>query len=390
MGIFSKKKTEDLVLLFDIGSSSVGAALFYKKSSGVPEMIYSRRESITLETKINIDRFLHLTIEALKIVANDVCMKGFGTPAQIYCVLSSPWHASQTRVIRLVKDEPVIFTQKLADELIAKEVALFEEEHKHFYEDGNGKATTIELKNMKTILNGYEVINPYGQKAKEIEMSVFVSMVEEHITDMIVENINRHFRSAKIKFISFVMASSTVARDMFVHQDNFLLVNIGGEVTDISMIKKDIIRESISFPMGRNFMVRGLALELGVDLRQAETYLSLYKDEHLDDATLKKIEPAVSKIKTEWLKNFQDFLSTLSNDISIPSTVFITVEKDLAKFFGDIIKTEQFNQYILTESKFRVIFLGSQELHGIAILKDHVERDPFLVIESIYINHFLG
>jgi cell division ATPase FtsA len=278
----------------------------------------------------------------------------------------------------------------LDDELIAKELKLFEEEHKHFYEDGNGKATTIELKNMKTILNGYESANPYGQKAKEVEMSVFVSMVEEHIVDMIVENINRHFRSAKIKFISFVMASSTVARDMFVNQDSFLLVNIGGEVTDISMIKKDIIKESISFPMGRNFMVRGLAEELGVELTEAETYLSLYKDDHLDTAQEKKIEPAVTKIKTEWLKNFQDFLSTLSNDISIPSTVFITVEKDLAKFFSDIIKTEQFNQYILTESKFRVIFLGSQELHGIATLKDHVERDPFLVIESIYINHFLS
>ena len=390
MGIFSKKEKKELVLLFDIGSSSVGAALFYKQASGVPDIIYTVRRPITLENKINIDRFLHLTIEALKIVANDICMKGFGAPTEIYCVLSSPWHASQTRVLKLIKDTPIIFTQKLADELIAKELKLFEEEHKHFYEDGNGKATTIELKNMKTILNGYESANPYGQKAKEIEMSVFVSMVEEHIVDMIVENINRHFRSAKIKFISFVMASSTVARDMFVNQDSFLLVNIGGEVTDISMIKKDIIKESISFPMGRNFMVRGLAEDLGVELTEAETYLSLYKDDHLDTAQEKKIEPAVTKIKTEWLKNFQDFLSTLSNDISIPSTVFITVEKDLAKFFSDIIKTEQFNQYILTESKFRVIFLGSQELHGIALLKDHVERDPFLVIESIYINHFLS
>ena len=36
------------------------------------------------------------------------------------------------------------------------------------------------------------------------------------------------------------MASFTVARDMFMQQDNFLLVDIGGEVTDISMIKRKI------------------------------------------------------------------------------------------------------------------------------------------------------
>lgn len=389
MGIFSKKKKGELVLVFDVGSSSVGGAMFLKTHEGVPEIIYSYRLPVQLEKKINIDRFLHLTIEALKVVSDNICTKALGVPKEIYCVLSSPWHASQTRTIKLIKDTPIVFNEKLRDELINNDIKLFEEEHKHFYEDGNGKIKTIELKNMKTLLNGYESSNPNGQKAKEIEISVFVSMVEEHIVDMIVENINRHFQSSKIKFISFVLATSTVARDMFIHQDNFLLVNIGGEVTDISMIKKDIIKESISFPMGRNFMARSLAEELDVPIPEAQSLLALYKDEHMEAKTRKKIEPAIIKIKTEWLRNFQDFLSTLSNDISIPSTVFITVEKDLASFFSEIIKSEQFNQYILTESKFRVIFLGSQELHGIAKLGENVERDPFLVLESIYINRFL-
>jgi cell division ATPase FtsA len=180
-----------------------------------------------------------------------------------------------------------------------------------------------------------------------------------------------------------------VARDTFINQENFLLVNIGGEVTDISMIKKDIIRESVSFPLGHNFVVRGVAEGVDCSLDEARSFLSLYKNDHISDVSKRKLEPVISAVKTEWLKNFQEFLSNLTSDISIPSVVFITIDKDLAKFFSEIIKTEQFNQYILTESKFKVIFLGAQDLHGIALFEENTSHDPFLIIESIYINRFL-
>jgi len=117
--------------------------------------------------------------------------------------------------------------------------------------------------------------------------------------------------------------------------------------------------------------------------------LSLYKDGHIADTSLKKVESVISKVKNTWLAKFQEAISNLTNDISIPATVFITVDHSLVDFFSEIIKTEEFNQYTLTESKFRVVFLGIQALHGIAIFDGEVNRDPFLIIESIYINNFL-
>ena len=83
------------------------------------------------------------------------------------------------------------------------------------------------------------------------------------------------------------------------------------------------------------------------------------------------------------------YLVNLSNDISIPSTIFLTVDQDLASFFTETIKSEQFNQYTLTESKFEVIFLSTEMLHDIAVFKDLVIREPFLIIDSVYINRFL-
>jgi hypothetical protein len=242
---------------------------------------------------------------------------------------------------------------------------------------------------MSTTLNGYKTAKPFGQKAKELEMSIFISMSQESLLTEIEKSIIRHFNVPEIKFTSFAMASFAVARDMFVNLESFLLVNIGGEVTDISMVKKEVIRESISFPIGENFIVRRLAKVLKTTFDEAQSFMTIYNEGHMADTLLKKVDPVVTEIRTEWLRNFQESLRNLTNDISIPATIFITVNKDLADFFSKTIKTEQLNQYTLTESKFRMLFLSIESLHGIAIVKDDVVRDPFLIIESIYINQFL-
>jgi cell division ATPase FtsA len=388
MGIFSKiEKREEMVVVFDVGSFSVGAAVFYIRKNGSPEIIYSIREPVVFENEINFDKFLSSTIKSLEVVVNKICMMHFGSPDKIFCVLSSPWYASQTRVVNLEKNTPFVFNSKLADSLIEKEVILFKEEHS--IKDTESHIVPIELKNMKIMLNGYDAPKPLGQKAKELEMTLFISMSQRQILDNITDAINKHFNNRVIKFSSFVMASFSVARDMFVNQENFLLVDIGGEITDISMVKKDVLCESISFPMGRNHMVRGISKALGCTLDEAKSYISLYKDNHMEDSAAKKFKPFMDQFKIDWLKDFQEALANLSNDISIPSTIFLTVEKDLADFFSEIIKNEQFNQYTLTESKFRIIVLGTEALHGIAVFKENIIRDPFLIIESIYINRFI-
>jgi len=390
MGIFfGNKEKEKLILVFDIGSSSVGGALFWTQKSGVPKMVFSIREPLALEENITADRFLYLTIKSLEVVASRVHGAGIGVPEMIFCVLSSPWHVSQARVIRLEKNAPFIFTPKLAVDLIKKEISIFEEEYLEKYPDIKSSVRSIEFKNIKTVLNGYETSKPLDQKTKELEMTIFVSISPEQVLTNIEKVITKHFHAKEIRFSSFTMASFAVVRDTFASQDNFLLIDVGGEVTDISMIKNNIFHESISFPLGLNFMIRGVASALKSSLNEARSLISLYKDGHAVESTVKKIGSVIEKLKGDWLLKFQESLSSLSKDISVPATIYLVAEKEMADFFSEIIKTEQFNQYTLTESKFKIVFLGAEAFHSMVLFKENVNRDSVLIIDSIYINRFL-
>lgn len=390
MGIFSgHKNKEDLMLVFNIGSSSVGGALFLAQKSGIPKIIFSTREPIPIEEQVEIDRFLSLTTQSLEIVAKKILGAGMGAPKRIFCVLSSPLYVSQTRIISYKKNTPFVFTTKLADALIQKEIKIFQEDHLTKYATVGGGIRTIELKNIKTMLNGYETANPLNQSAKELEMIIFISMSGEQILKKIEDTIGKYFHFNQIKFSSFTMLFFTAVRDIFKQQENFLLVDIGGEVTDISMIKKNILRESISFPLGRNFLTRGVASGLDCTMAEANSFISLFKDGHAEKTVAKKLSLIMKELQKKWLEKFQESLANLSHDISIPSTIYIAIDKDLADFFSETIKSEQFSQYTLAESKFEVVFLSTELLHGIATFKEPIIREPFLIIDSIYINRFL-
>ena len=155
------------------------------------------------------------------------------------------------------------------------------------------------------------------------------------------------------------------------------------------MVKKDILRSSASFPLGSNFLIRGMSSELKCSLDEAKSYLSIFKDGHAEKDTHEKIEAVIKKLKATWLLKFQESLVNISHDISIPSTIFLTTDKDLSEFWTETIKAEQYNQYTLTESKFNVVFLGVNALHGVVNFQENTNRDPLLIIEAIYINHFL-
>jgi hypothetical protein len=117
--------------------------------------------------------------------------------------------------------------------------------------------------------------------------------------------------------------------------------------------------------------------------------ISLWVDGHAEEKVTKKLSITIEKIRDEWLKSFQESLANLSNDISIPATIFMTTDKNLADFFCQTIKAEQFNQYTLTESKFEIIFLNAQTFLGLAIFEEKKICDSSLIIDAVYVNRFL-
>ncbi len=388
MSLFSSKKKKDIVALFDIGTSSVGGALIVKDNKNIPTIIFSVREPIKITENFDFDRFFSYTMQSIQKVAHKINLSGLGVPNKIYCTLSSPWYASQTRSIKLEKNTNFIFNSKLASDLNKKEFSLFEQENIKQNNDIISGAHIIETKNMSVSLNGYRVQKPLGMKAKKVEMSLFLSMVEKNIITKIEESIGRYLHFKNIKFSSFIFSSFTTLRDVFPKEEDFIFMDIGGEITEIGMVKKDILLESVSFPYGKNFILRSLSKKIGHDIDHTKSLFNLYLQGHLEKKNSEKIKKELDILSLEWLKQLGISLNALSSHILLPHTVFLLVEQDMISFFGDIIKKEESNQYTKTISKFKIIPIDTKILHGQVIFEKETKRDVPIITQSIYINRY--
>ena len=365
MGIFSKEKEESkVVLILDIGSSSIGGALV-ETGDGTYKTIFSTNEQLVIEENINIDRLFSLTIKSLDIILGRIFNQHLPAPSRIICVLPSLWHVLEIRRIGISKNTPFLFTPKLADELLRKEATLFQEEHSNDYGDLlKDGMEPMELKTMKTVLNGYHTDSPFGKRAKELEMSVFISFAPRDVLEKLRNTIHKYFHNMELKFSSSILISFTGTRDMSPQSD-FLLVEAGGEITDVSIIKRGELCGSVSFPLGCNFIIRKIAEQMNSSVALASSLFSLHQSGHMENNSLRKVGLIMNSARAEWIKSFEKAISGILDDVSVPSFIFLLTEPEFADFIVTAIRMEQANQHDWAEKIFQPTILHREIIRAL-------------------------
>ncbi len=364
MGIFSReKKDTERVLILDIDSSFIGASVLESSEAGTRD-VFSVREPIDMEEG-DPERFLAATLRSLKAALGEVFALHMPAPDKIFCLLSSPWYVSEIRKIKMAKNVPFVFTAKLADELLRKEAELLESRYMAEYGNRSGEGMEpIELKTMRTLLNGYAAASPLGKKAKELEVSVYISAAPSDILEKMRSAVNGYFHNPSLKFMSSCFASFSATRDLFSEND-YLLVEIGGETTDLSMVKKGELSGFLSFPIGSGFLSRHLARNFGSSRIEAASLVSLHVRGHAERLLGRRMAPALKGAGDAWLSEFERALSDISDDVAAPSSVVVVTDPRYSGFFQRAIGREQSHQYDWSESKFKTVFFSKEALHSL-------------------------
>lgn len=395
----SKHKSTAPVIIFDIGSGSVGAALVAFENDSVPTILYSVRIPISFQKEIRPGLFLKRMLHTLEGVALELEQKGiaqldrglFGKKkiGQILCVFSSPWYTSQTKMLTIERKRTFTVSADFIEKMLSKAKKHFE---KSVQENENTKhilnPNIIESNIIYTTLNGYKTANPYGRKVHSVETAVFFSLISGNMSKMVTEVFEKVFNTRKISFHSFTLASFSVIRDIFHTEENFLIIDISGEITEISLIREGVLLETVSFPIGKYSMLRGIASALRTIPEEAHSLIRL----HFEGK--KKGTPAVEKYlnvaEKEWQATLSRALTDLSGGLSLPRTVFLTVDSDLGGWFKNIISGETLGHEAFATGPFSVVMLDGTKFHNYYTLQKGVPSDSFLGLETLFFHKVLS
>lgn len=384
--LFTSLKKEKLVAIFDIGSGSVGGALVRipKDEKGLPTIIKSTRTDIVVRKELDFNVYMKDMILALGFTSRALFQSKLGAPSEVVCVMTSPWYLSETRVIKLEKEHSFVFTKRLADELSQKEVLSLSKTYQIQYGEVNSTPEIIEHLILGVSMNGYQVDEPLGKKTRSIEMNMVVSLVPKIFLDKIRDTISKTYHRIPVSFSSFMLSSFLAVRDKYITNDSYLLIDISGEVTDVGIVTKGVLKDSLSFPYGRKTFYRDICNKMNIEPRDASEIFSLYEKGTLADKELEKLTPILKSLEVSWIKSFKESIGTLPRTLTLPSLAFLTTDDDIKDWFVKVINSEEYLQSIVPDKQFTLVSIDGPDFLNMCNIENS-SCDPFLMIEAISI-----
>lgn len=384
--LFNNKKEEEIVAIFDIGSGSIAGAIAQipKEKGKLPVILKSVRTEIDYnKEKLDTNVFIRNMLKTLESVSSDIYQMKFASPKKIFCVVASPWYSSETRVLKTTRDSEFVFTSKIADDLLQKEIKQIldfnNKKNKNIYNE----LEIIDSQIMSVSLNGYQIESPLGVHTKAVEINMIVSLAQKFFLDKIRKVISKDFHDTPVIFSSFMVASYLAIRDKYISPDSYLILDIGGEITEVGIVSRGSLKASLSFPFGKKTIFRYISTKMEVDLRDAKELFNLYNNDNLTEKKRKEIEPLFKSIENSWSESFRNCISLLPHVLALPSTIFLTADNDVIKWFKNVISNEEFIQSMTLLHKCTVVSLNGNEFTQMCKFNDKSDCDPFLMIEAI-------
>jgi len=395
LSIFNQK-TQEVSAIIDIGSGSVGGCLVVNQKNPKEEkplMVFSTRIQIILgdhasQTKDYTGPMLKSLSQVLHTLSDWSNEKQGSYKYQIrdvLCLLASQWCFCITEKIENKSEKLFLISNHFLEKSLSEAREGARSHIDMLYGDEKENLVLVDEKVQKVYLNGYAISNFYLKNVSDFSALVKFSYTSTDLVSRLEDVIGSVWKRIDIKFSSSSTAAYVSLISLFPHVEEYLLADIASHATEISIVRDGVLQNTISFPHGRNFLIRKFAERLHVVPAVMESFLKIYSKGMADEKLRAKIDRYLGEVKVEWLEAFHAALPSLSTDIILPKTFFLLAGSELGSFFLAILEKEKYSELPFAQ-EFKIIVLDRDQCATLVTLLPGVKTDPALLMGSIYLH----
>ena len=108
------------------------------------------------------------------------------------------------------------------------------------------------------------------------------------------------FVHTPLRFATSSLVVFKVLSDIIKDKEGFLIIDIGGETTEINIIRNNALEQSASFFKGNNFLFRKVSAALNTFLKETPSIVQAYSRGHRSLESSDKIAAAIKDSTEEW------------------------------------------------------------------------------------------
>lgn len=371
---FSRAEAHENVALFDIGSGSVAGALAQVSSKEPPALYFTARVPVERRGDESLTAAMERSLKALA----DLMIKE-GAPAlrretgsahlhDIVASISAPWQETHVTVDTVQQARPFTFTEGLLNERIKSVSSV-----KEGYEPSTHSV-------IATLLNGYEISQPFGKRAKRADMVIVSSSILSEVDDAVRNILRRTFHTRDVRIAAFADVAYTAFRDLFPHERDFIVMDVAGEGTDLIFIKQGLLLDVATAPCGVNALLAGAQHAARISVTAAN-------DENVIDSDRNsRFAGAASEAENAWLEEIRNSLKSFASRHPLPRTVFLLADGHAREFLVRRLSSTHIRSLWLSDEPLTIIPVKPQHFAPFIRTRGIAEGDIFLALLALYRN----
>jgi hypothetical protein len=341
------------IALIDIRSSSVGAGFVGIAKNKAPVLAYTTRKPLEVRMDEPIEMALGRTLgEVLHtLVAEGAPLlraaTGSGKTDAVFVTATAPWEQSRVFTHTVDPEHPFVFSKQHVEEAATHAPEL------------PADRTRVSQLVIATLLNGYEVHDPFGKRVRRAELIMMSSAIDTTVMDTVERSVRGALHQHRVEFDAFIPNAYSVLRDLYQHQRDFLIIDIGGDSTNVLLAKHGLLLSSACIPHGMSEITRAAR------------------------AATSPTAPEVEKAEVEWLNMMGEALGKIAKEEPLPRTVFLFAEEPVRDFLKKLLDAPQLRPLWLSEESLAILPVLPTQFAPFLTHTETVELDPALSILAL-------
>lgn len=333
---FGGRNKSKKIILFDFRSSSVaGSIIAIDEEISLPKILFTRREHYYFSEAPQPEEFITRAHIALKKIITEINHFKINDPdiehaiSEVRILYGAPWYTPNFIDIHHEQDKDFIFTRELLAKIIKNTDKKLE----------INPDTEIIEKNLSSILiNGYETTDPFKKKTKDVKLSFYLAYVATETKYDIERIIKNGLHVENIYSHSHTAVLHSFLKSNFHATNNYVLLDISGEMTEITIVRNSFFKKHITVPVGSHIFSRKLAQISGYDLHTAWSHLNIFLEQRNEPKTKKKIENVFEDIKDHYLQSIKKSF-TEEKVIDIPPKIFVVADNEVRNLVKNVFES---------------------------------------------------
>lgn len=390
---FFNNTDKESSILIDIGNGTITGSIVVFERNKKPLFVYIVRNFFSISEKLEAQKLEIEMNNLLEQTLESIMKKGFEGKYwqnnrkkinKVMISFSSPWFLSKTKTIEISNDKEFIITKNFLLDVLSKEIDIYKKELE--VEHGWEYFEVVEKSIIHSKINGYVLDESVGKNTKNFNASLHISVVHNVFLDKVMDTVHKHthLSKEKVHVNTFPLVTFSVLRDSFTKESDFMFMDITGEITDITLVKDDIIDKTVSIPSGKNFVVRQVAKNLSISTELAESAVKMFLNKKLDEQNTIKVSDILVATEKEWSIYLENALMELSPSLTLPSTLFLTIDKEYSDIYENFLKTPKMDQTNLFRKNLNLNRLDMNTLNSFYENQSGYILDEFIVILALF------